>query len=167
VRTLAEWLAGTPPSVAIQSTFWLIRLLQATHLVTAGVAVVSGLMIALRVLGLQRADVPFAAVWARFAPWLAASFAIMLLTGLAQTLGDPVRELTATSYWVKLALAAACVAGTLGLASAARQAQAGAPASLGAKVAAALLVLFWLALPFLGRTIAYDLVIFGSWSLRT
>ena len=35
----------------------------------------------------------------------------MLATGLAQTLGDPVRELTATSYWVKLALAAAILVG--------------------------------------------------------
>ena len=39
MRTFAEWLYGTAPSVAIHSTLWLIRLLQATHLLTAGVAV--------------------------------------------------------------------------------------------------------------------------------
>src|SRR5206468_237000 len=78
VHAFAEWLSRTAPSVAIQSTFWFIRLLQATHLITAGVACVSGVMIALRVLGAQRADQPFAAVWARFAPWLAASLGLML-----------------------------------------------------------------------------------------
>jgi hypothetical protein len=168
VLTFAEWLSGTAPSVAIQSTFWLIRLLQATHLLCAGITAVSGIMIALRVLGLQRADEPFEAVWARFAPWLAWSFAFMLATGLAQTLGDPVRELTATSYWVKLALAAACALGTLWLARAARLARGpAAPPPFAAKLAAAALVLSWLALPWLGRMIAYDLAFWGELSLRT
>lgn len=165
--TFAQWLAGTAPSGAIQSAFWFIRLLQATHLLCAGIALASGLMIALRVLDLYRADEPFAAVWARFAPWLTWSFAFMLVTGLAQTLGDPVRELTATSYWVKLALAAACVAGTLALARVARSAPAPAPLPLGAKLTAAALILGWLALPWLGRMIAYDLAFWGELSLRT
>ena len=109
------------PSVAIHSTVWLIRLLQAVHLVTAGVVAGSGIMIALRALDWQRADEPFEAVWQRFAPWLASGLAVMVATGLAQTLGDPVRELTATSYWVKMALLLGCVAGTLFLARAARR----------------------------------------------
>jgi len=168
VRTFAEWLAATGPSVAIQSAFWFIRLLQAVHLLTAGVAVVSGVMIALRVLGLQRADEPFAAVWARFAPWLTGSFAVMLATGIAQTLGDPVRELTATSYWVKLALALGCVLGTLALASAARRAPPGSSGlPFAAKLTAAALIFFWLAIPLLGRMIAYDLAFWGRLSLRT
>jgi hypothetical protein len=167
VRTFAEWLAATGPSVAIQSAFWFIRLLQAAHLLTAGVAVVSGIMIALRVLGLQRADEPFAAVWARFAPWLAGSFVVMLVTGLAQTLGDPVRELTATSYWVKLALALGCVLGTLALASVARRTPPGAGLPFATKLTAAALVFFWLAIPLLGRMIAYDLAFWGRLSLRT
>jgi hypothetical protein len=166
VRAFAEWLSGTAPSVAIQSTLWFIRLLQATHLLTAGVAAVSGLMIALRALGWHRADEPCAAVWHRYAPWLGASMAIMALTGIAQTLGDPVREFTATSYWVKLALVLGCVAGTLSLARAARRASTlGLPTS--AKLVAAGLILSWLAIVLLGRMIGYDLAIWGSLSLRT
>jgi uncharacterized membrane protein len=165
--TFAEWLSGTALSVAIQSTFWFIRLLQATHLLCAGIAVVSGLMIALRALALQRADEPFEAVWARFAPWLAWSLAFMLLTGIAQTLGDPVRELTATSYWVKLGLALACVVGTLSLGRAARLATPAARLPLAARLTAAALILCWLAIPWLGRMIAYDLSFWGHFSLRT
>jgi hypothetical protein len=168
VHAFAEWLSRTAPSVAIQSTFWFIRLLQATHLVTAGVACVSGVMIALRVLGVARADQPFAAVWARFAPWLAASLGLMLLTGLAQTLGDPVREFTATSYWVKVGLVLCCAMGTLWLARTARRAP---PPATGlpfaAKLVAAALVFLWLVIPLLGRMIAYDLAIWGHLSLRT
>ena len=166
MRAFAEWLSGTAPSVAIQSTVWLVRLLQATHLLTAGVVSVSGAMIALRVLGWQRADVPFEAVWARFAPWLALGLAVMVSTGIAQTLGDPVREFTATSYWVKVALVLSCTAGTLLLAGAARRAPPAARFSFTAKVVAAGLILFWLAIVLLGRMIAYDRAIWGGLSLR-
>jgi predicted permease len=166
VRAFAEWLYGTGPSVAIHSTFWLIRVLQATHLLTAGVVAGSGVMIALRALGWRRADEPFATVWRRFAPWLAWGLAVMAATGIAQTLGDPVRELTATSYWVKLALLLYCVAATLLLARAARRAPS-AGLSRAAKLAAAGAVVSWLAIVLLGRMIGYDLAIWGDWSLRT
>ncbi len=167
MRAFAEWLSTTAPSVAIQSRFWFIRVLQATHLLTAGVACASGLMIALRVLGLQRADQPYAAVWARFAPWLAASLAVMILTGVAQTLGDPVREFTSFSYWVKLALVLCCVAGTLLFARGAWRTSPAAEFPFAAKVVAAVLIVFWLSIVLLGRIIAYDRAIWGSLSMRT
>ena len=166
MRAFAEWLSGTAPTVAIQSTFWFIRLLQATHLLTAGVVAVSGLMIALRALGWQRVDQPFEAVWQRFAPWLAFGLAVMVSTGIAQTLGDPVRELTSTSYWVKLALVLCCAAGTLLLGRHARRApQTG--HSWAPTFMAAGLIVCWLAIVLLGRLIAYDRAIWGSLSLRT
>jgi hypothetical protein len=165
VRAFGEWLYGTAPSVAVHSTFWLIRLLQATHLLTAGVAVASGVMIALRALGWARADEPFEAVWRRFAPWLVGSLAVMVTTGLAQTLGDPVREFTSTSYWVKLTLVLACVLGTRWLVHASPHAPAA--HSLHVRVVAAALLLSWLAIALLGRMIGYDAAIWGSWSLRT
>jgi hypothetical protein len=167
VRAFAEWLYGTGPSVAVHSTIWVIRLLQAIHLVTAGVVAASGIVIALRAVGWLRADEPFETVWARFAPWLNYSLAIMVTTGIAQTLGDPVREFTATSYWVKLALLLGCVAGTFSLVRAARRAPPAIEFSTAAKLIAAGLILAWLAIPLLGRMIGYDLAIWGSLSLRT
>ncbi len=164
MREFAEWLYLTPLSVAIHSTFWLFRLLQASHLLTAGVAVGSGVMIALRAVGWQRADEPFETVWRRFAPWLTVSLVIMAATGIAQTIADPVREFTATSYWLKLTLLLVCLLGTALLA---RAADGRRELPFVAKLAVVALILCWLALPLLGRTIGYDLAIFGSWSLRT
>ena len=166
MRAFAEWLYGTTPSVAVHSTVWLIRLLQATHLLTAGVVAGSGVMIALRALGWRRADEPFEAVWKRFAPWLAGGLAVMVATGIAQTLGDPVREFTATSYWVKLTLLLGCVVGTLYLARASRRTPPPRDFSSAAKLIAAGLVLSWLAIVLLGRMIGYDLAIWGGLSLR-
>jgi putative copper export protein len=165
MRAFAEWLYGTGASGAVHSTLWLIRLLQATHLLTAGVAVASGLMLALRALGWQRADEPFEAVWRRFAPWLAGSLAIIIVTGLAQTVGDPVREFMATSYWLKLALLLGGMLGTWSLARAARRAPA-ARFSPVMKLVALAVIVCWLSLPPLGRMIGYDLAIWGSLSLR-
>lgn len=164
MRAFAEWLSGTAPSVAIQSTLWFIRLLQATHLLTAGVATASGVLIALRILGWHRADLPVDAVWRRFAPWLGWGLAVMVVTGALQVLGDPVRAFTATSYWVKMALLMLSVAATRWLARAtARRSQ---TSSLSSTVLAAVLILCWLAIPLLGRTIAYDRTLWGSLSLR-
>ena len=166
MRAFAEWLSGTGPSVAIQSTFWFIRLLQATHLLTAGVVTASGVLLALRVLGWHRADQPFDAVWRRFAPWLAWGMAVMIATGIGQTLGDPVREFTATSYWVKMVLVVGAVTGTLGLARTGQRLAPAADFPLATKVVAAVLLVCWLALPMLGRMIAYDRAVWGSLSLR-
>ncbi len=163
MREFAEWLNGTGVSAAIYSTPWLIRTLQATHLLGAGVVAASGVMLALRVLGWQRADEPFDAVYERFARWLGWGLLAMAATGAAQTLGDPVREFTATSYWVKLALLLGCVLGTRALASAGRRQQ---TFSAAAKATAAWLIFSWLAIVLLGRMIGYDLAIWGSWSLR-
>jgi uncharacterized membrane protein len=167
VRAFAEWLYGTGLSVEIHSTIVVIRLLQAVHLLAAGVVAGSGIMIAMRALGLLRADEPFEAVRKRFAPWLAGGLAVMAVTGVAQTLGDPVREFTATSYWVKLALLVFCVAGTWLLGRAARRAPSPHDFSAAAKLVAAALILSWLAIPLLGRMIGYDLAVWGSLSLRT
>jgi hypothetical protein len=166
VRAFAEWLYGTAPSVAVHSTLWLIRSLQATHLLAAGVVAASGVMLALRALGGQRADQPFELVWQRFAPWLGWGLAVMISTGLAQTLGDPVRELTSTSYWVKLTLLLGCVLGTFGLVRAARRVPERTQFPAAVRLMAVWLILSWLALPMLGRMIGYDLAIWGEWSLR-
>lgn len=165
LRTLADWLAGTSVSITIQSTFWFIRLLQAAHLLTAGVAAATGVLIALRVIGWHRPDQPFDVVWRRYAPWLAGSAAVLLATGIGQTIGDPVRAFTATSYWIKLLLLLVAVTGTLGLARAGKRG-AGADVRVAARIVAAGVILCWLAIPLLGRMIAYDRAIWGSFSLR-
>lgn len=167
MHDFAQWLGRSPPSALIQSSLWLIRLLQGAHLLTAGVACVSGLMIALRVLGLTRRDEPFEAVWRRFAPWLAGSLVVMVATGVLQTLGDPVRELTSTSYWVKLASLVTALTITASYGRRLRTATADERFPLAAKLGAAALVLLWLAIVLLGRMIAYDRAIWGALSLRT
>ncbi len=167
----ATWLQATPVSVAIQSSPWLVPALQSVHILMIGVVFIAVLVIASRVLGVARMDEPFARVWARFAPFLWGGVLVMAATGLLLTLSEPVRELMTLSFRVKMLLLAV---GLAGVAVFGRRMRRAASASAGAagdaefpaitRMAAVATVLLWLAVVFLGRAIAYDDAIWGSWS---
>lgn len=162
MREVAQWLQSTSLSETIQSVSWLIPLVQSIHIVTIGIVFVSSLMIALRVLGRMRADEPFADVWNRFAPWMWTGLGVMAVTGLTLVIGEPVREFTAVSFWVKMTLLAIGVTGTALLGRSLKPVAIGANFSAGARTGAAALVVLWLTVIFLGRAIAYDVEVWGS-----
>jgi hypothetical protein len=175
VSSFAEWLQGTSISVTIQSVKWIIPLLQSIHILTIGVVFVSSLMIALRILGRMRADEPFEVVWQRFAPWMWIGLLVMAVTGVTLVVGEPVREFTTLSFWLKMTLVAIGVTSTALLGRSIRQVAAAAtpaaaaPAaqvefSPAAKTGAVVLVVLWVAIIFLGRAIAYDKEVWGGLS---
>src|SRR5256885_12660724 len=96
----------------MKTVTWIIPLLQSIHIVTIGIVFISSLMIVLRVLGYMRADEPFAAVWRRFAPWMWTGLGVMVVTGVLLVMGEPVREFTALSFWLKMTLLAIAVVTT-------------------------------------------------------
>ena len=163
----AEWLGSTPLSVAIQSRLWLTPLLQTIHITMIGIVFVSMLCVALRVLGQIRSDEALADVWNRFAPWFWGALGVMAGTGLILTIGEPVRQATALSFWLKMSLLAIGIASALyfGRTIHAAAGSGEAAASGGARVAAVVTILLWLTIIFLGRSIAYDVEIWESWHL--
>jgi uncharacterized membrane protein len=165
----AQALQTSALSIQIQSADWAIPLLQSIHIVMIGIVFVSSLMIALRVLGRMRADEPFTVVWRRFAPWMWRGLVVMAVTGLLLVVGEPVREFTALSFWIKMTLLAIVVVVTalFGRAFRPDASHSRAEFSLGAKAAASGIVVLWLAIIFLGRAIAYDVEIWGPLSLHT
>ena len=168
MREFAEWLQATPTSVTIQSVSWIIPLLQSIHIVMIGVVLVSSLMITLRVLGRVRADEPFEVVWNRFAPWMWSGLIVMALTGLTLVVGEPIREFTALSFWLKMGLIVVSVTTILLFGRALRPAAVGSRGefSAGQKAVAIATIVMWLAIIFLGRAIAYDVEVWGSLSLH-
>jgi hypothetical protein len=167
VQSFAEWLQSTPVSTTIQSVSWIVPLLQSIHILMIGLVFISSLMIALRVLGRMRADEPFADVWRRFAPWMWGGLVVMAVTGLLLVIGEPVRELTTLSFWMKMTLLVIGITGTVFLGRSIRHtAGASTELSAAAKTGAIALVVLWLAVIFLGRAIAYDQEVWGSLSLH-
>ncbi len=175
MHDFALWLQDTPVSLTIQSVAWIIPLLQSIHIVMIGVVFISSLMISLRVLGRARTDQPFSEVWHRFAPWMWTALVVMALTGLTLVVGEPEREFTALSFWLKMALIVIGVATSLVFGRAlSGAATAGTPRATagvaefsgGSKAIAIGTVVVWLVIIFLGRAIAYDVEVWGSMSLH-
>jgi hypothetical protein len=162
VISFAEWLGSTALSVGIQSRLWLTPLLQSIHIVMIGVVFVSVLVVALRVLGRVRTDQPLADVWHTFAPWFWSSLGIMALTGLILSIGEPVRQATALSFWLKMTLLAIGVASAAYFGRSIEAVSQSGEVSAGARSVAIVTVLLWLTIIFLGRAIAYDVEVWGS-----
>ena len=169
MHAFAEWLGSTPLSIAIQSRLWLTPTLQTIHIVMIGIVFVSMLSVALRVLGQIRTDEPLAEVWHRFAPWFWTALGVMAGTGLVLTISEPVREVSALSFWIKMALIVVGVASALYFGrTVATAAGVGAVTSVysgRARVVAVATIVLWVAIMFLGRWIAYDVEIWESWHL--
>jgi hypothetical protein len=104
--------------------------------------------------------------------------AVMAVTGLILVIGEPIREFTTLSFWLKMMLVAIGVTSTALFGRAIRQVAAAAPAaasvpaarvefSPAAKTGAVVLIAIWLAIIFLGRAIAYDEEVWGKLSLHS
>ncbi len=168
VQSFAGWLETTSVSHTIQAVSWVIPLLQSIHILMIGVVFISSLMIALRVLGIMRADEPFEAVWHRFAPWMWSGLVVMAITGLTLVVGEPRREFNTLSFWLKMLLLAIVITG-IALYGRSLRASLGSSTTdfpVPAKAASVLMMVIWLAVIFLGRAIAYDKEVWGSLSLH-
>jgi hypothetical protein len=168
VLQFAEWLQATPLSVAIQSTLWLTPLLQSIHIIMIGIVFVSMLVVALRVIGSMGTDEPLSAVWDRFAPWFWGALGTMAGTGIVLSISEPIRQVTALSFWIKMALLAVGISSALYFGRSVAAASTG--AQLGdvggrARFAAVATILVWLTIIFMGRSIAYDVEVWGAWHL--
>ena len=160
----ARALGGSSLSIWVQSHLWVTPLLQSIHIVMIGVVFVAILMITLRVLGQVGTDETFAVVWHRFSPWMWAGIGVMALTGMVLAIGEPVREASSTSFWIKMSLIVIGIIGALTFARSLRPfAYVGdTQFSGGAKLVATGTVVLWLFIIFLGRAIAYDVEVWGS-----
>jgi hypothetical protein len=162
-RDFAAWLQTTGISVKVQSITWIIPVLQSIHILMIGIVFVSSLMITLRVVGSIRAE-PFGTVWSRFAPWMWSGLVVMALTGLVLIIGEPIREFTAVSFWLKMSLLVVSLTSIFIFGRTLRPetlTSTTAEFSAGRKAAALATVVLWLAIIFLGRAIAYDAAVWG------
>ena len=163
----AQWLEMTPVSVTIKSVKWIVPTVQSVHIITIGIVFVSLLTIAMRVLGWTRMDQAFAVVMARFMPWIRNGLVVLALSGGTLVVGEPTRELTSLSFWLKMGLIViGATSAWLFSRSLHPLARTGTEPhfSTAIKSAAMVTVLLWLAVIFLGRAIAYDVEVWGAWS---
>ena len=163
LESLAQGLQASRFSEVLQATSWVVPTLQAIHILMIGVVFVSILAVALRVLGRVRAEEPLLRVWRRFAPFIWTGVTVMAVTGLLLTIAEPVRQVMTLSFRIKMLLVAVGVISALAFGRRVGRAASGTEQAPPRGAAVATVVL-WLAIIFLGRAIAYDDSIWGSWS---
>jgi hypothetical protein len=169
VESVATRLQETALSQDLQSADWVVPTMQTIHILMIGVVFVSILMIALRVLGWARTEEPLLQVWRRFAPFLWTGVVVMALTGLVLILAEPVREVMALSFRIKMVLLIVGIVSAIAFGRSVRRAAlageaAGFRPSPLIRLASLATIVLWLAIIFLGRAIAYDNAVWGSWS---
>jgi hypothetical protein len=109
-----EWLKVTPFSVALQSADWAVPAIQTVHILAIGAVIGSGVMIALRSLGLIASDQSLATANLRFLRVIWWSLPILLVTGLLMITAEPARSLENQAFMLKMALLLVSIAVNLG-----------------------------------------------------
>lgn len=161
IHHFCAWLQGTPISLMIQRTEWVVPLVQTIHILSIAAVVSAALMIDLRLLGALGREQSVARVSRRFRPMIWRALPILLLTGLVLIVGEPSRSLENPVFGLKMALLAAAIAVTLAQQLPLRRDPAywDRPGTRrgAVRLISALSLLSWSGIVFAGRWIAYSL----------
>jgi hypothetical protein len=165
LRSFADWLAHTPLSRMMQDQLWIVPTSQSIHILAVSIVFASACMINLRLLGVGRSGRTVSELSGTLIPWMWRALAVLLLTGIIQTVTEPVRQFVTPAYWAKMTMIVIVSVMTMLYARAVRR---NSPAWDSAssrpaqgKIFAVLSTLLWLAIIACGRFIAY------TWSLYT
>jgi hypothetical protein len=164
-HSFADWLATTSLSQAFQDHAWVIPTSQSIHILAVSVVFASVLMINLRLLGIVTRGRSVSQLSNSLLQWIWRGLAVLLFTGIVQTVAEPVRQFVTPVFWAKMVMILIVVTMTTLYAKAVRRnallwdADSSRPAS--AAVLAAISTLLWLAIIVCGRFIGY------TWSFYT
>jgi hypothetical protein len=154
----ANWIASTALSGWLQNEAWLVPTSQSIHIVSVSVVFCCAVMIDLRLLGLSASGRSVSQLVGTLVPWMYRALVVLLLTGLVQTVAEPVRQFVAPVFWWKMLLIICVLALTVCFAHAVRRnaAKWDTPTRpAGAKWFALISLGLWVGIIFCGRFIGY------------
>src|SRR5271154_2778343 len=102
LRPFADWLAGTPLSKTLQDQPWVVPTSQSIHILAVSIVFGSACMINLRLLGVGRSGRSVSQLSNTLVPWMWRGLAVLLFTGLIQTVTEPVRQFVTPAFWAKM-----------------------------------------------------------------
>jgi len=159
-RSFAEWIAHTGLNHTFQeSASWLIPTSQSIHIISVGVLFTSALLINIRLLGAANTGRTVSQLTRTLVPWMWGALGALLLTGVIQTIAEPVRQFVTPMFWAKMIMIVIVVAMTAIFTGKVR-ANASAwdattPRPPGARQFAIVSTLLWVAVIVCGRSIGY------------
>jgi hypothetical protein len=158
-RPFADWLSNTALSKTLQDQPWVVPTSQSIHIIAVSIVFGSACMINLRLLGVGRSGRSVSQLSNTLLPWMWRGLAVLLLTGLVQTVTEPVRQFVTPMFWAKMTMIIVVATMTAFYAKAVRRNAAAWDAASSrparAKAFAIVSTLLWLAIIVCGRFIGY------------
>ena len=158
----------TPLSLAMSTSPWVVPTMQTIHILSIAIIFTSVLLIAMRVLGYAWGGQSIRQTVDRFRPWAIAALIVLASTGIILILAEPMREVLAVSFWLKMVLLAVAIAISVRFLQVVRANPAYMDATVNpdpsSRAMTIATVAIWVAIIFLGRFIAYDPLIWGQLS---
>lgn len=105
-RATAEQIANSELSRSLQDALWVVPVSQSIHIIALSVLFATMLMISLRLLGIGSAGRSVSQLANSSLPWMWRALLVLLLTGLLQTIIEPVRQFITPIFWIKMLLVA-------------------------------------------------------------
>jgi hypothetical protein len=158
LRTLADWIASTAVSRGLQNALWVIPTSQSVHLIAIGIVFGSAVVLSLRLLGIGGRKWSVSELAQPLLPWMWGALAVLLLTGIVQTLAEPGRQLNTPHFRWKMVMVALVSGLTWVFQRSVRRRGAewdAARTSPAGKLFALLSLSLWVGIIICGRMIAY------------
>jgi hypothetical protein len=154
----ADWIAGTALSGWLQNEAWVVPASQSVHIVSVSVVFCCAVVISLRLRRIRASGRSVSQLVDTLVPWMYRALAVLLLTGLVQTVTEPVRQFVAPVFWWKMFMIICVLALTICFARAVRRNAAKwntAPRPASAKWFALSSLALWVGIIVCGRFIGY------------
>lgn len=103
ILALFEWCETSAIGVALSGSSWAFAAIEALHLL--GLALIGGavLIVDLRILGLVLKGQPVSRVAHQAHPWVNRTLPLMIVSGLALVMSEPIKCYYSTPFWIKMA----------------------------------------------------------------
>ena len=159
VREWAGWIADTRLSHVFQEISWVIPVSQSMHIVCVAIVFASASMLGTRLLGFGASGRTVSQLVGSLIPWMYGALAVLLLTGLVQTIAEPLRQFVTPEFWWMMLMVICELLLTVWFARAVRRDpgrwDAAPTRPKGARLFAVVFVGLWVAIVVCGRLIGY------------
>lgn len=149
-----EWMESSGLGLVVRESVWLFPVIEAVHLL--GLSLLGGavLLVDLRLLNRGLTGTPVQALAKHTRPWLVASVAVMILTGVPLFLSEAVKCYYSPSFWVKILTLPIALGFTFFIRQ--RVAESEAPARGTAAMTGATSMALWFVVAAAGRWIGFS-----------
>jgi hypothetical protein len=138
---------------SLDDTGYLVAFINVSHLLALTVFLGAVLVVDVRLLGRGLINQPLSRVAKNARPWLIAGFLAMVVTGVLQVLGTPMKAYHSSQFWFKMQLLVVAVIFTFVVRARLTQADERRIGPLWGKAAAVVSLLLWITIAVEGRLI--------------